>query len=107
MQTKERVEDEKLWLVRYMYKNDLTELSESRNVPLGHALLRGCDEVQVSKKLTYWLSAVLHEEASIESVELLPPNALKRLSVQQARKARRASQESVKERTPSLIRRLA
>ena len=72
----ERREEEQLWLVRYLYKKDLAELSESGNDPLGYAVFRASDEAQVCQKLTTWLRLVLHEEAQVESVELLPPNAL-------------------------------
>ena len=74
--TNERMEEEKLWLVRYIYKNDLAELSENESAPLGHAVFCARSEEQVCQKLTAWLRLVLHEEAHIESVELLPPNAL-------------------------------
>jgi hypothetical protein len=84
MQKHERIEEEKLWVVRYIYKGDLAALADG-----GHALFRASDEEQVCRKLTAWLHLVLHEEAIIESVELLPSDALKRLPVRQARKARR------------------
>jgi L-arabinose isomerase len=80
----ETIEEEKLWVVRYIYKSDLAASPES-----GHALFRASDEEQACNKLTTWLHLVRHQEAIIESVELLPSHALKRLSVQQARKARR------------------
>ena len=76
MQTPYRKEKKKLWLVRYLYKNDLAEPLEQESAPPGHAIFRASDEEQACRKLTAWLRLVLHEEAQVESVELLPPNAL-------------------------------
>jgi hypothetical protein len=76
MQTHEWMEEEKLWLVRYLYQSDLAKLLEDESAPLQHAVFRGHDEEQIRWKLTEWLRLVLHEEAHIKSVELLPPNAL-------------------------------
>jgi hypothetical protein len=105
MQKHEWIEQEKLWVVRYISQSDLAALPEGGSVPLGHALFRAGDEEQVRQKLTAWLHLVLHEEAIVESVELLPADALKRLSVRQARKARRACQGSVGKPKSSLTRR--
>jgi hypothetical protein len=81
--TNTRTEEEQLWVVRYLTQSDLAALPES-----GYAVFRACNEEQVHQKFTAWLRLVVHEEARIESVQLLSPNALKRLTLRQAREAR-------------------
>jgi hypothetical protein len=66
-----------LWVVRYLYKSASSALPER-----GHTVLRAPNKEQVRQKFTAWLDLVLHEEATIESVELLAPDTLKRLTPQ-------------------------
>lgn len=81
MQTHERFEEERLWLARYIYKNEAAA-HNNRCTPVGHAIFRAYDKEQVRQKLTAWLRLVLHEEATILSIDLMPPGCLKPLPAQ-------------------------